>query len=64
MAIYTININERTNFGKQLLLFLNGLGVIKEKPKKGTIYEALEDYKAGRTLKCKDFNDYLKKIKS
>ncbi len=64
MATYTININERTNFGKQLFLFLNGLGIIEEKPKKGTIYEALEDYKAGRTIKCKDFEDYLKKIRS
>ena len=62
MATYTININERTTFGKQLLLFLNGIGAIVDTPKKGSIKEAIADYKAGRTTKCKDFDDYLKKI--
>jgi len=35
MGTYTININERTTFGKQLLLFLKSLGIIVESPKKG-----------------------------
>lgn len=64
MATYTININERTNFGKQLLLFLTGIGAIVEPKKKGSLYEAVEDYKSGRTTKCKDFDEYLKKINS
>lgn len=62
MATYTININERTTFGKQLLLFLKGLGIIVESPKKGSLSEAIADYKTGNTTKCKDFDDYLKKI--
>lgn len=64
MATYIININERTTFGKQLLLFLSGIGVIVEPKKKGSLDEAIEDYKTGRTTKCKDFEDYLKKINS
>jgi hypothetical protein len=62
MATYTININERTTFGKQLLLFLKGLGIIVETPKKGSLNEAIADFKTGNTTKCKDFDDYLKKI--
>ena len=62
MATYTINNNERTTFGKQLLLFLKGLGIIVESPKKGSFSEAIADYKTGNTTKCKDFDDYLKKI--
>lgn len=62
MATYTIKINERTTFGKQLLLFLTGLGLISEAPKATPIDEAIDDYKKGRSTKCKDFDDYLKKI--
>lgn len=64
MATYIININEKTIFGKQLLLFLTGIGAIVKPKKKGSIEEAIGDYREGRTTKCKDFDDYLKKINS
>ena len=64
MATYTININERTSAGKALLNYLLSIGAIVEPKKKGSIEEAIQDYESGRTTKCKDFDDYLKKINS
>lgn len=51
MATYTVTINERTNAGRQLLNYLLGLGLIKERvsPKKKTGFEeAEEDIREGR----------------
>ena len=51
MATYTITINERTNAGRQLLSYLLGLGLVKDKVtsrKKTGFEEAEEDIREGR----------------
>ena len=46
------------------LLKLDGISKAKTKKKKSGLDEAIDDFKNGRTTKCKDFDDYLKKINS
>lgn len=66
MATYTINLNERTSAGKALLNYLFSLGVLNREParRKRGIDQAIEDFNTGNTVKCKDFDDYLKKVNS
>lgn len=65
MATYTIKINEKTQAGKKLVNLLKSLEVVTSmKPAKtNDLDQAIEEMKTGKTTKCKDFNDYLKKIK-
>ena len=35
---------------------------VKKKARKTGIERAIEDFKTGNTIKCKDFNDYLEKV--
>ncbi len=44
------------------LLKLDGVSKIKTSRKKNGLDEAIDDFKQGRTTKCSDFDDYLKKI--
>ena len=44
------------------LLKLDGISKEKKKKKKSGLDEAIDDFKNGRTTKCRDFDDYLKKI--
>lgn len=67
MATYTVTINERTNAGRQLLNYLLGLGLIKERvsaKKKSGFEEAEEDIKAGRVYTASSaaelFNQLMK----
>ncbi|MCR5038650.1 MAG: hypothetical protein K6A94_04870 [Bacteroidales bacterium] len=46
------------------LLKLDGISKAKTTKKKSGIDEAIDDFKNGRTTKCKDFNEYLEKINS
>ena len=46
------------------LLKLDGISKARTKKKKSGLDEAIDDFKNGRTTKCKDFDDYLKKINS
>ena len=43
------------------LLKLDGIRKLKTKKKSG-LDEAIDDFKNGRTIKCKDFDDYLEKV--
>ncbi len=65
MATYTIKINEKTQAGKKLVALLKSLEVVTSiKPvKTNELDQAIEEMKTGKITKCKDFNDYLKKIK-
>jgi lysophospholipid acyltransferase (LPLAT)-like uncharacterized protein len=64
----TIVINENTTKGKLIIDLIKEMGVGKiidnsnKTPNKTTI-NAVEDAKAGYTTKCKDFDDYLNKVK-
>mgnify|MGYP006916021940 FL=1 len=66
MATYTININERTQAGKSLYLYLNSLGVISERLKtprrRSGIDEALEDVRKGRVYKADSVDAMFKQI--
>jgi hypothetical protein len=66
MATYAIHINERTQAGQSLFLYLNSLGVISERLKprrrKG-IDAALEDIiRKGRVYKADSVDDMFRQI--
>ncbi len=65
MASYAIHINERTQAGQSLFLYLNSLGVITERLKprrrKG-IDAALEDVRMGRVYKADSVDDMFRQI--
>ena len=61
MAIYTININERTNAGKSLVGYLRNLGVIQEP--NATTLAAVREIKSGGGTRCDSFDEYLKAVK-
>ena len=67
MASYAIHINERTQAGQSLFLYLNSLGVITERLKprrrKG-IDAALEDVRMGRVYKADSVDDMFRQILS
>ena len=44
------------------LLKLDGISKAKTTKKKSGLDEAIDDFKNGLTTKCRDFDDYLKKI--
>lgn len=63
MAVYAVNINERTNAGKALLGYLLSLGVIEGKAKKGdTGYEktiqAVKESESGELIQYDTFKDF------
>ncbi len=65
MATYTVTINERTNAGRQLLNYLLGLGLIKERvsaKKKSGFEEAEEDIKAGRVYTASSAADLFNQL--
>jgi hypothetical protein len=65
MATYTIEINEKTQTGKKLLDFLLSLGFVKitKTERIKGLDDAIKEMKTGKTTKCKDYDDYLKKVK-
>ena len=64
MAIYTININERTREGRELVNYLREPGVIQTKEDNGidATRKAIKEMRDGKVTHCKDFDEYLKKV--
>ena len=65
MATYAVNINERTQAGKSLFLYLNSLGVISERltqRRRAGIDEALDDVRNGRVYKADSVDAMFKQI--
>lgn len=65
MATYTVTINERTNAGRQLLNYLLGLGLIKDKVttrKKTGFEEAEEDIREGRVYTASSASDLFNQL--
>ena len=65
MATYAVNINERTQAGKSLYLYLSSLGVISERltqRRRPAIDEALEDARQGRVHKAESVDAMFKQI--
>lgn len=44
------------------LLKFDGISKVRATKKKSGLDEAIDDFKHGRTTKCRDFDDYLAKI--
>ena len=44
------------------LLKFDGISKVRATTKKSGLDEAIDDFKHGRTTKCRDFDDYLEKI--
>ena len=65
MATYTVTIIERTNAGRQLLNYLLGLGLIKERvtsKKKTGLEEAEEDIREGRVYTASSAADLFNQL--
>lgn len=65
MATYTVTINERTNAGRQLLNYLVGLGLIKDRVatrKKTGFEEAEEDIREGRVYTASSASDFFNQL--
>ncbi len=65
MATYAVNINERTQAGKSLYLYLNSLGAITGRlpqRRRPAIDEALDDVRKGRVYKADSVDDMFKQI--
>ena len=65
MATYTVTINERTNAGRQLLNYLLGLGLVRDKVasrRKTGFEEAEDDIKAGRVYTATSASDLFNQL--
>ena len=65
MATYAVNINERTQAGKSLYLYLSSLGVIIERlaqRRRPGIDEALDDVRNGRVYHADSVDAMFKQI--
>ena len=65
MATYAVNINERTQAGKSLYLYLSSLGVITERlaqRRRPAIDEALGDVRNGRVYQADSVDAMFKQI--
>lgn len=66
----TIIINEKTKKGRIILDLIRGIGVGKiidnnmesENILNNTSIKAIKEANEGKTIKCTDFDDYLKKV--
>ena len=73
METITLQYNPNSNFAIALINLIKAsdeVTVIESKPaskkraRKTGIERAIEDFKNGNTVKCKDFDDYLQKVNS
>ena len=67
MANYAVHINERTQAGQSLFLYLNSLGVITERlapRRRKAIDAAMEDVRMGRVYKADSVDDMFMRIGS
>jgi hypothetical protein len=61
MATLTLEYNSRNLLAEKTIAYILSLGVFKAKM--NGIDLAIEQLEKGKTVKCKDFNDYLEKVK-
>ncbi len=61
MAIYTLEINERTKTGRSILSLLKSLTNVVSISKASGLEEAMHDLETGKVHKAKDVNDLINK---
>ncbi len=64
MATITLKYDARNNTAKKALDFILSLKVFQVEERKTELQKAIEEVEAGKTTKCKDFDDFVKKINS
>jgi len=65
MATYAVSINERTQAGRSLFVYLNSLGVITKRlpqRRRRGIDEALDDVRNGRVYQAESVDAMFKQI--
>ena len=60
MATLTLEYNARNLLAEKTIEYILSLGVFKAKTKGLDL--AIQQLNEGKTVKCKDFNDYLQKV--
>ena len=61
MATLTLEYSNRNAFAEKTIEYILSSGVFK--PKTNGLDVAIKQLENGETVKCKDFNDYLEKVK-
>ncbi len=64
MATITLKYDARNNTAKKALDFILSLKVFQVEERKTELQKAIEEVETGKTTKCKDFDDFVKKINS
>jgi len=59
MATITLEYNTRNAIAQKTIDYILSLGVFKSK---NGLDQAIEEFKTGKTVRCKNFDDYLKKV--
>ena len=62
MATIIVSYNEKDTVAQSILKMIKTVGVFKIEKSTG-LDEAIIEMKSGDTVKCNDFDDYLKKVK-
>lgn len=63
MATITLKFDSRNSIAKKTLDYIVSLGVFEIEKTNPVTLKAIKEMQNGKTVKCKDFNDYLKKVK-
>ena len=61
MATLTLEYNSRNSLAVKTIEYILSLGVFKTKT--NGLDLAIKELNEGKTVKCKDFDDYLQKVK-
>ncbi len=63
MTQIIIEYDARNKMAKKTIEYILSLGIFKVKKKLSGIEEGIKEMESGDTIKCKDYEDYLKKTK-
>jgi hypothetical protein len=68
MAAITLEYNIRNEIARKTIEYVVSLGIFKVRSatnvttKETALDQAIEDIKTGKTVRCENFDDYLKKV--
>lgn len=64
MATILLKYDARNNTARKALDFILSLKIFEVEEHKTELQKAIEEVEAGKTTKCKDFSDFVRKINS